>query len=562
MSKEKFLGSPEKLEKAKFEGIPSSVFFDDESGGSFSPSPLKSPIRRPTRIQENIHRLELPSLTTPVSTQATTKYQPTTVAAFSGLAGTVQHDDGLLYLSGFGNSFESECLPGALPRGRNNPREVPFNLYTEQLSGTAFTAPRKENRRTWLYRIQPSVAGVGPTKLAKAPYPKYFGGVNPIECEPEVNPLRWKPIGLELDETSNAAQRDFVSGMRLMCQAGDPAMKSGLAIYTFAAQVSMRTLRSNFSNSDGDMLIVPELGTLDIYTEMGRLTVGPAEIAVIPRGMLFQVNLVQSETFSAARGYVLEVYNSQGFQLPERGPIGSNGLANTRDFLHPVAWCVDKVSYRQQCRILTKSSSQLFQKMSDHSPYNVVAWHGNYLPYKYDLTQFCAVGSVSYDHLDPSIYTVLTCPTVQVGTAMANFVIFPPRLMATDSNTLRPRWFHRNTMSEFMGLVEGQYDAKGGFVEGGASLHNCMTPHGPDRESYTKAVEDPCENPVQFNGGLAFMFETCLQLSVAPNAVDNLEWRDIEYTACWDGLTDNFSGWDLIDRAQIDRTFRRSKSSV
>jgi homogentisate 1,2-dioxygenase len=552
MSKEKFLGSPVKSKR----GIPSSVAFDDFPGGPLAPSPLKSPAKRPAHIE--ITSLSVPSLT-PNSSTKLYQYEPAEQATFSGLAGTVQQGDGLLYLSGFGNSFESECLPGALPRGRNNPREVPFNLYTEQLSGTAFTAPRKENRRTWLYRIQPSVAGVGPTTPSKAPYPKYFGGVNPIECEPEVNPLRWTPLGLELD--GSAAQRDFVSGMRLMCQAGDPAMKSGLAIYTFAAQVNMSTLRSNFSNTDGDMLIVPELGTLDIYTEMGRLKVGPTEIAVIPRGVLFQVNLVQSETFSAARGYVLEVYNSQGFQLPERGPIGSNGLANTRDFLHPVAWCVDKVSYRQQCRIITKCSSQLFQKLSDHSPYNVVAWHGNYLPYKYDLKQFCAVGSVSYDHLDPSIYTVLTCPTDQVGTAMADFVIFPSRLMATDSNTLRPPWFHRNTMSEFMGLVEGQYDAKEGFVEGGASLHNCMTPHGPDRESYTKAVADPCEDPVQFNGGLAFMFETCLQLSVAPNAVDNLEWRDIEYAACWDGLTDNFSGWDQIDRVKTDRPFGRSNSS-
>jgi homogentisate 1,2-dioxygenase len=554
MFKDKLLGgSPVKAR------VPSSVSFEGVPG-SFSPSPLKSPGKL-SRLQnmEHLGGISLPQLSPTKSKSSKSSIQVTPINGLAGTAGMGQHKDGLGYLSGFGNSFESECLAGALPRGRNNPREVPYNLYTEHISGTAFTAPRNENRRTWLYRVQPSVAGVGPTVLSKSPYPKYFGGAHPTECEVEVNPLRWKPLDLELRDKGNAPQRDFVSGMRLMCQAGDPAMKQGLAIYTFAAQVSMKSLRSNFSNSDGDMLIVPELGTLDILTEMGRMTVGPTEIAVIPRGIVFQVNLVSKSEISAARGYVLEVYNSQGFQLPERGPIGSNGLANSRDFLHPVAWCVDKAGYRQQCRIITKNSSQLFQKMCDHSPYNVVAWHGNYLPYKYDLTLFCAVGSVSYDHLDPSIYTVLTCPTDRIGTPIADFIIFPPRLMATDSNTLRPPWFHRNTMSEFMGLIEGQYDAKDGFVEGGASLHNCMTPHGPDRASYDHAVDDPCDNPVQFNGGLAFMFETSMQLSVAPNAVENLEWREIGYTDCWAGLTDNFTGWGEMTHVE-NRTVKRSKS--
>jgi homogentisate 1,2-dioxygenase len=537
-------------------------------------------------------------------------------------------DDGLQYQAGFGNAFESECLPGALPVGRSNPRNVPYHLYTEQLSGTAFTAPRRENRRTWLYRIQPSVTtGLSlaqPCALSSSSsssstskqsslkqhnqesshYPTHFGGVAPAQCRTEINPLRWNPLPDAVDNTdtdvdnadadmdadvdTDSQKKDFISGMHLVCQAGDPAMKSGLAIYMYGCQTSMNKKRrgsgsaggqnhettdptesdtqtqteteTHFCNHDGEFLIVPEQGRLEIVTEVGILTVGPTEIAVVPRGLVFQVNLMlvpaddksssPATTPSPATGYVLEVYNGTGFQLPELGPIGSNGLANARDFMHPVAWCVtDKQSYRQACTIVTKSSSQLFTQISDHSPYNVVAWHGNYLPYKYDLTRFCAVGSVTYDHLDPSIYTVLTCPTDQVGTAMADFVIFPPRVMATDNNTLRPPWFHRNTMSEFMGLIEGQYDAKKGFVAGGASLHNCMTPHGPDEKSYTKAVEDLCENPVQFNGGLAFMFETCLPLAVAPAALDDGRWRDMQYAACWNGLADDFSGWHLLAEA-------------
>jgi homogentisate 1,2-dioxygenase len=496
-------------------------------------------------------------------TMSSSKQQPATAsstqlpAEHSGTTG-----DGLQYLSGFGNSFESECLPGALPVSRNNPRRVPYNLYTEQLSGTAFTAPRKENRRTWLYRIQPSVAGiVGSAEPVSSEhssrYPTHFGGVPPVECRAEINPLRWNPLPVEKEDA--VQEKDFISGMHLMCQAGDPSMKSGLAIYMYGCQTSMSQNNSHFCNTDGDLLIVPETGRLEIVTEVGIMTCRPTEIAVVPRGLVFQVNLVSSDDQSSAaketatapaRGYVLEVYNATGFQLPELGPIGSNGLANARDFMHPVAWCVaDQETYHQANTIVTKSSSQLFTKTVDHSPYNVVAWHGNYLPYKYDLKRFCAVGSVSYDHLDPSVYTVLTCPTDHAGTAMADFVIFPPRVMATDSNTLRPPWFHRNTMSEFMGLIEGQYDAKKGFMAGGASLHNCMTPHGPDRESYTAAVQDPCESPVQLQGNLAFMFETCLPLSVAPAALEDARWRDVEYAACWDGLADDFSGWHLLSGA-------------
>lgn len=456
----------------------------------------------------------------------------------TGNSGEETKADGLAYFSGFGNTFESEVLEGALPIGRNNPRLVPYNLYAEQLSGTAFTAPRVENRRVWLYRIQPSVV-VGDAQ----PTGRVFGETSRKDCRPTVDPLRWRPFGLQPNV-------DFVDGTRLLCHGGDPACKQGLAIYMYSCGQSMSATRTCMYNTDGEWLLVPQQGTLQVITEMGELRVEPCEICVLPRGMVFQINMIANGAEeTAARGYLLEIY-SGGFQLPELGPIGSNGLANARDFLYPTAACVlSQEAYQQSHRIVTKLDGKLYEKTSDHSPFNVVAWHGNYLPYKYDLRRFCAVNSVTYDHLDPSIYTVLTCQTDRIGTAMADFVIFPPRIMATDSNTFRPPWYHRNTMSEFMGLIAGQYDAKEGFMPGGASLHNCMTPHGPDEATHRKATADACEKPTKFDGGLAFMFETCLPLNVAPAALDEASgWREGEYTDCWQVLVDNFSGWDQLEQ--------------
>uniref|UniRef100_A0A7S3KWR8 homogentisate 1,2-dioxygenase n=1 Tax=Amphora coffeiformis TaxID=265554 RepID=A0A7S3KWR8_9STRA len=477
-----------------------------------------------------------------------------------------------MYQTGFGNTFESQVLTGALPVGQNNPRLVPYNLYTEQLSGTAFTAPRCENRRVWLYRIQPSVVQQGDTTVRALAAdeeqgqtsPCYFGGCAPQDCQAQVNPLRWRPF-----PTIHPAHEkvDFVQGMQLMCHGGDPSTKHGLAIYMYSFGASMKNEKKLSTshtqppppramyNADGDFLLVPQQGTLEVVTEMGKLLVEPCEICVIPRGMVFQINLESSdgeeeEDEEAARGYVLEIYNG-GFQLPELGPIGSNGLANARDFLYPKASCVSSpLEYKTPHQIVIKMDARLYEKTSPHSPFNVVAWHGNYLPYKYDLRRFCAVNSVTYDHLDPSIYTVLTCQTDHAGTALADFVIFPPRIMATDPNTFRPPWFHRNTMSEFMGLIQGKYDAKEDFVAGGASLHNCMTPHGPDTDTYNKATNDPCDSPTKFDGGLAFMFETCLPLKVAPAALENPAWREMTYAECWQGLADNFTGWDALQKQQ------------
>lgn len=454
--------------------------------------------------------------------------------------------DTLKYQVGFGNALESEAVEGALIKGRNTPKKVPLGLYTEQLSGTAFTRPRNVNQRTWLYRQQPPVIhNIHKFQSTRM----YFGQEDPAAGILDPNPLRWQPFS---EDDNLVRDKDFVSGMHLLGAAGDPSAKNGLATYVYLAGSSMH--HRHLCNSDGDFLILPQQGTLDITTELGKLQVAPGELCVIPRGIVFQVHLNcgdHHESGSAtgpapARGYVLEIFKGH-FSLPELGPIGSNGLANARDFQYPVAWyeqetaptTTSTTTTQTTSTLLNKFGSQLWSKPIVTSPYNVVAWHGNYLPFKYDLAKFCAVNSVTYDHLDPSIYTVLTVAGDEVGTALVDFVIFPPRWMSTDANTFRPPWFHRNYMTEFMGLLNGTYDAKTAFQAGGASLHSCMTPHGPDSESYAKNIADSCETPTKFDGGLAFMFETPYILKLSKFALHNPCLED-KYGECWEDLPNEF----------------------
>jgi homogentisate 1,2-dioxygenase len=360
------------------------------------------------------------------------------------------------------------------------------------------------------------------------------------------NPLRWQPF---LENDNLVRDKDFVSGMHLLGASGGdngPSTKHGLAIYIYLAGTSMHN--RHLYNSDGDFLILPQQGTLEITTELGKLQVAPGEFCVIPRGIIFQVHLWNHrDNDEPARGYILEIYKGH-FSLPELGPIGSNGLANARDFQYPVAWYEPPAPQQQEIMaqpptsstLLNKFGSQLWSKPIATSPYNVVAWHGNYLPFKYNLANFCAVNSVTYDHLDPSIYTVLTVTGDEPGTALVDFVIFPARWMSTDANTFRPPWFHRNTMTEFMGLLYGSYDAKTtAFAPGGASLHSCMTPHGPDSTSYRKNVADPCTTPTKLDGGLAFMFETSCMLKLSNFALHNPCLEDT-YGECWKDLPNEF----------------------
>ncbi len=392
--------------------------------------------------------------------------------------------DPLKYLSGFGNEHCTEAVAGALPQGQNSPQRVAFGLYAEQVSGSAFTAPRAENLRSWQYRLRPSAQ-----HAAFRPFAHSSLRTAPChEVAPTPNRLRWNPQPLNRDA-------DFIDGLVTIATNGDARAQRGLGIHLYSASRSMTRV---FFDADGELLIVPQTGALTIKTEFGILAVKPGEIAVIPRGVKFRVEVAE-----AARGYVCENYGAP-LRLPELGPIGGNGLANARDFLYPTAWFED-VSVTTE--IVAKFGGNLWVCECDHSPLNVVAWHGNYAPYKYDLARFNTINTVSFDHPDPSIFTVLTSPSESQGTANIDFVIFPPRWMVAE-NTFRPPWFHRNVMSEYMGLIHGEYDAKAeGFLPGGGSLHNAFSSHGPDKATFDKASNGELK-PHKIDNTLAFMFES------------------------------------------------------
>jgi homogentisate 1,2-dioxygenase len=422
------------------------------------------------------------------------------------------------YQSGFGNEFATEAVVGALPAGQNAPQKHPLGLYTEQFSGTAFTAPRAVNRRTWTYRIRPSVTHHPyqeiPSRLIRS------GPFTSVVTTP--NQLRWNPLPLPEQPT------DFVDSIITLGGNGDPAMQTGVAIHLYAANTSM--IDRFFYSADGELLIVPQLGSLRLYTELGILEVAPGEICVIPRGLKFRVELLDNQI----RGYICENYG-QPFRLPELGPIGANGLANARDFKTPTAAYDDREG---EFHITAKFLGHLWSASIDHSPLDVVAWHGNYVPYKYDLALFNCINTVSFDHPDPSIYTVLSSPSTTPGTANCDFAIFPPRWMVAE-HTFRPPWFHRNLMNEFMGLVRGAYDAKAeGFLPGGASLHNCMAGHGPDAESFERATAAELK-PQYLDNTLAFMFETQLVIRPTEFAM-NTSILQHEYYECWQGLKRHF----------------------
>ena len=432
----------------------------------------------------------------------------------------------LLYQSGFANEYATEALPGALPQGRNSPQRAPFDLYPELISGTAFTAPRHENRRSWLYRRQPSVVSGRYQPYAQALWAT--GANRDMALPPE--PLRWNPMPFD------GVDADFIDGMRTLAANGDAEMHSGVAAHMYFVNRSMS--RRAFINTDGEMLLVPQQGRLVVTTEMGVLDVKPGEIAVLPRGVAFKVAVPDSDAGAGpSRGYVCENYGAQ-FRLPELGPIGSNGLANARDFQAPVAAFEDAEGAGGTYDIVKKFGGRFWHAPMKQSPFNVVAWHGNLAPVKYDTANFMTIGSISFDHPDPSIFTVLTSPSDTPGTANCDFVIFPPRWLVME-DTFRPPWYHRNAMSEFMGLVYGQYDAKpGGFKPGGASLHNPMVPHGPDEEAFDKASRAALA-PHKLDNTLAFMFESRFRFIPTPFAMQSPA-LDSDYADCWTGLKDHY----------------------
>ncbi|RQU21829.1 homogentisate 1,2-dioxygenase [Burkholderia cenocepacia] len=428
------------------------------------------------------------------------------------------------YLSGFANEFATEALPGALPHGRNSPQRAPYGLYAEQLSGTAFTAPRGHNRRSWLYRIRPAAVHrpfepyAGAQRLVSE-----FGDSTDVPPTPP-NQLRWDPLPMPVEPT------DFIDGLVTMAGNGSAAAMNGCAIHLYAANRSMQD--RFFYSADGELLIVPQQGRLFIATEFGRLDVEPFEIAVIPRGMRFAVALPDGD----ARGYICENFGAL-LRLPDLGPIGSNGLANPRDFLTPQAAYEDREGAFE---LIAKLNGRLWRADIGHSPLDVVAWHGNYAPYKYDLRLFNTIGSISFDHPDPSIFLVLQSQSDTPGVDTIDFVIFPPRWLAAE-DTFRPPWFHRNVASEFMGLVHGAYDAKAeGFVPGGASLHNCMSGHGPDADTFEKASASDTTKPHKVDATMAFMFETRTLIRPTRYALDTAQLQ-ADYFECWQGIKKHFN---------------------
>lgn len=434
-------------------------------------------------------------------------------------------DADLVYLAGFGNHHHSEALPGALPVGQNSPQKAPYDLYAEQLNGTSFLAPRHENLRSWLYRIRPSVVH-GEYK----PYSLENFLSRPFD-KSHLSPaqLRWDPLPETKEDLA------FLQGIVTVAGNGGDASVRGSAIHLYRFSRGMEG--QYFTNSDGEMLIVPQSGELLIRTEFGLMILGPWELAVIPRGIKFAVDPVNNNG-DTTRGYILENYGP-ALRLPYLGPIGSNGLANPRDFLAPVAAYKDELG---EFELITKFEGKFFKSMMKHNPCDVVAWHGNYYPYKYDTRFFCAVNSVSFDHPDPSIFTVLTSPSELPGVSNIDFVIFPPRWMVAE-NSFRPPYYHRNIMSEYMGLVEGVYDAKqggkGGFVPGGGSLHNCMIAHGPDSDTFEKASETSL-TPVKLENTLAFMFESSL-VYVPTEAALDAAFLQGNYQNCWANLKSHFN---------------------
>ncbi|MDN2709987.1 homogentisate 1,2-dioxygenase [Janthinobacterium sp. SUN118] len=424
------------------------------------------------------------------------------------------------YQSGFGNEFATEAVPGALPQGQNSPQQAPLGLYAEQLSGTAFTAPRAQNRRSWLYRIRPASRHPPFTLLAN---PRIVSDFHAMPPTPP-NQLRWDP--LPLPDAGQAT--DFIDGLVTMAGNGSAEAMSGCAIHLYAAN---RPMQRFFYSADGELLVVPQQGRLAIATELGLIELEPQEIAVIPRGVRFRVTLPDGQ----ARGYVCENFGT-AFRLPDMGPIGSNGLANARDFLTPHAAYED---IEGECELVAKFGGHLWRTTLDHSPLDVVAWHGNYAPYKYDLRRFNTIGSISYDHPDPSIFLVLQAPSENPQLGAIDFAIFPPRWLAAE-HTFRPPWFHRNVASEFMGLIHGVYDAKAaGFVPGGASLHNCMSGHGPDAQTFERASHSDTSAPVKVGDTMAFMFETRTIIKPTPFALNGGLLQN-DYFECWQGLRKHF----------------------
>ncbi|KAI0671633.1 homogentisate 1,2-dioxygenase [Trametes maxima] len=430
------------------------------------------------------------------------------------------------YQAGFGNRFASEAIPGTLPFAQNTPRSVKYDLYTEGINGTPFVTPRRDNQSVWLYRIRPSVAHQGFSSLPDNPdLESCFLPLNPkVHFSP--TQLAWHPFDIPSDNDKT----DFVLGLKTLAGNGEPTLREGLAVHIYAANESMG--KRAFINNDGDFLILPQQGRLDIQTELGRLMVRPGELVVIQRGIKFKVGLPDGPV----RGYILEIFGSH-FELPDLGPLGTHGLANTRDFESPVAsFDLDQSPWE----VVYKVGGKLFSCKQEHTPFDVVAWNGNYVPYKYALEKFAHVGSINKDHIDPSIFCVLTAKSKTPGAPLADFLIFSGRWDVA-TGTFRPPFYHRNCATEMMGLIYGDYGGRSdAFAPGGFSFENGYCPHGVSYDEFKKATETDLPPMRVHDGTMAFMFESAMQLTLTDYAMKRTGKLHEHEPKMWDNLKGQF----------------------
>ncbi|KAK1641007.1 homogentisate 1,2-dioxygenase [Colletotrichum phormii] len=436
-------------------------------------------------------------------------------------------NDPYAYQVGFGNRFSSEAIPGTLPRSCNVPQKVKYNLYSEQLNGSTFVASRTDIQNAWFYRVFPSVAHGDITKMPRNPdiESRFTSGNENVEFVP--GGLCWRafPVPKAGDPTI-----DFVQGLKTIVGNGESTTKDGLAVHVYAANSSMK--KRAFCSNDGDMLFVPQTGRLDIQTEFGRMMVRPGELAVIQSGIRFKVGLPDGP----ARGYIQEIFGSR-YELPELGPLGSNGMALPRDFEFPVASFDMDTS---EWEIVYKLAGKLWSCKQNHTPFDVVAWDGNYVPFKYAAEKFVNAAFADKDQADPSLYTVLTAKSKMPGVPATDVMFFTPK-WSSATNTFRPPYYHRNMSTEVVGIVYGDYKGTSRNLEaGGLSFQSSFMPHGETHEAFVQATTNELKAQRVGEGYLGFMFQISTHCAVTQYALERTGLLEVPPASLWDSMQGHF----------------------
>lgn len=393
---------------------------------------------------------------------------------------------------GFGGHHRGEALAGAVPGRQNTPRHAPYGLHSEQVSGTGFVAPRRENLRSWLYRIRPSAQH---TRFSPVDHPRVS---HDFEIQSSPNLSAWSQI---VDDSEGP--QDFVAGLTTLGGAGNPALRRGFALHGYRATADMED--HAFTNADGDLLVLPQQGRLIALTEFGALEVEPGEVLLLPRGLRVSILVPDGE----AQGYAAEIFAGH-FQLPERGPIGANGLVDERHFRGPTPYYEDRLA--PGFRMTHKFGGALSEATQDHSPFDVVGWHGAYLPLAYRFSAFSPVSNTAFDHTDPSAFTVLSAALDEEGANALDLVVFPARWDPTE-HTFKPPYFHRNVTTEINGIIEDP-SLNAPFTTGMVFVTPSMTPHGVRAgavERFLAKSDEAADRPTKSSSkSLWFQFETAL----------------------------------------------------